>query len=125
MAAAIYWVFPRIGGIDFRGGFLHAIGVSVLFTFMAWLVEVAAMTLSAIFAIGTLGLGLLIIVPAWILGQWLLPVLALRLVANVLPEYLQVAGWWPALWGGLALMIVSMMTSGDPRRYRRGVRISD
>lgn len=78
---------------------------------MLWLVDVAAVALSAVLTIGTLGTALLWLIPAWILGSWLLPAVALRLLSDVAPAYLTVEGWIPAILGGLVMLFIGMMTS--------------
>jgi hypothetical protein len=74
---------------------------------------------SAILAFGTLGLALLFLVPMWLFGFWLLPAVALKLLAGLMPSYLTVSGWTPAILGGLIMLIIGIVTSGNPNRYRR------
>jgi len=101
-----------IGGIHFHGGFLAAAGLAIVFGILLWVVELGAIALATWFTITTFGLALLILVPAYILGFWLLPAFALKLVADFMPQYLSVAGWGAAVLGGLALLVISMVTDG-------------
>jgi len=110
-ALAFLFVLPHINGIQFHGNFMEAVGLGAAFAIMSWLVGRVAGWLTAMFAVGTLGLGLLILVPMWLFGFWLLPVFALKLVAAVLPTYLTVSGWGPAILGGLVMLVISMFTA--------------
>lgn len=113
IAGAFYFIFPMIHGIQFHGNFLHALGAGVVFAFIGWVVESVAIALTAILTIGTLGLGLLVLIPAWILGFWLLPALVLRYVADIMPATLSFTGWTPAIWGGLVMLVIGIFTSGN------------
>lgn len=119
-ALAFVFILPMLGGIDFHGNFVAAICLAIVFSLMLWGVEVAAMALSAYLTVTTFGLALLVLIPMWLLGFWLLPAFALRLVADFLPQYLTVAGWGPAILGGLLMMVVSLVTGGitDSMRAR-------
>jgi hypothetical protein len=83
-----------------------------------WVVDVIAIMLTAAMAIGTLGLALLWLIPIWILGFWLLPACALQLVGTVMPAYITVTGWGPAILGGLLTMLIGMLTSRTWIRLR-------
>jgi uncharacterized membrane protein YvlD (DUF360 family) len=111
-ALTFAFVLPLIHGIDFHGGMIAALCLAILFGIMLWVVDVIAIMLTAALAVGTLGLALLWLIPIWILGFWLLPVFALKLVAHFMPSYFTVAGWEPAILGGLVLLLVGMLTSG-------------
>ncbi|MFN8552225.1 MAG: phage holin family protein [Candidatus Obscuribacterales bacterium] len=119
-ALAFVFLLPMLGGIDFHGNFVAAICLAIVFSLMLWGVEVGAMALSAYLTVTTFGLALLVLIPMWLLGFWLLPAFALRLVSDLLPQYLTVAGWGPAILGGLLMMVVSLVTGGvtDSMRAR-------
>ncbi|MCA9804809.1 MAG: hypothetical protein KC777_22720 [Cyanobacteria bacterium HKST-UBA02] len=117
MAFALDIVLPMLPGISFHGNFLHAIGAAAFFTIIIWLVEVAAVFVSTLLTISTFGLALLFIVPIWIMGFFLLPVLALKMLAGLLPGYLTIHGWLPALWGGLVMFLVGVVTGEHPKVY--------
>ncbi len=120
-ALAIFFLFPMIDGISFNGNIVEAVGLAFFFTLLGWLVEVAALWLSGVLAIGTFGLALLFLIPLWIFGFWLLPAVALKLLANLMPMYLTVTGWLPAILGGLALLFIEFITGGHKRiTVRRG-----
>lgn len=120
-ALAIFFLFPMIDGISFHGNLIEAIGLAFFFTLLGWVVEVAAVWLSGLLAVGTFGLALLFLIPAWILGFWLLPAVALKLLANLMPTYLTINGWLPAILGGLALLFIEFITGGHKRiTVRRG-----
>jgi len=106
------FVLPMINGIQFHGNFIQAIGIGAFFAIMLWLVGGAAELLTGVFAIGTLGLALLILVPMWVFGFWLLPAVALKLVADFMPAYLAVSGWGPAILGGLVMLFVNLLSGG-------------
>jgi hypothetical protein len=113
ITSAFYWIFPMIPGIQFHGNFVHAVGAGVLFAFLGWVVESFAIAISAILAIGTFGMALLVLIPAWVLGFWLLPALVLRYVSDIMPATLSFTGWTPAIWGGLVMLAIGIATSGD------------
>src|SRR5262249_33874534 len=119
IAASFYFLFPLIPGVQFHGNFIHALLAGALFAFIGWVVEVLAITVSALLAIGTLGMALIILGPAWLLGFWLLPAVALRLVADLMPSTLNFAGWLPAIGGGLVMLIIGIATSGDTHKKVR------
>jgi uncharacterized membrane protein YvlD (DUF360 family) len=119
IALALYFVFPKIDGIQVHGTFVHILIAAVAFAFLGWLVETIAITISTFLAIGTLGLALLILVPLWIFGFWLLPAYVLRLLADLMPTYLTISGWVPAILGGLVMLLIGVITGGNPKRYRR------
>jgi hypothetical protein len=112
-SASFYFLLPLIPGVQFHGSFLHALLAGILFTVFAWVVELAAMTVSATLLIATLGMALFILAPLWLLGFFLLPAIALRLVADTIPSVIWFSGWWPAIWSGLVVLFIGVTTSGD------------
>lgn len=125
IAGAFYFIFPMIPGITFHGNFIHALGAGVVFAFLGWIVESFAIALSAMLAIGTFGLALLILIPAWVLGFWLLPALVLRYVADFMPATLAFTGWEPAIWGGLIMLIIGIATTGKIHEPPEKTRSTD
>ena len=113
VAAAFYFLFPMIPGVQFHGNFIHALLAGALFAFLGWIIESVAIAVSAVLAIGTLGLALILLVPIWLLGFWLLPAFALKLVADFMPATLSFVGWMPAIYGGLIMLCIGIATSGD------------
>ena len=110
-ALAFMFLLPIIPGIHLHAGFLTAVVLAIFFSLTQWLVEIGAAALTAWLTISTLGLALLILIPMWILGFWLLPAVALKMVADLMPQYLSVGGWEPAILGGLLLFVVGMVTT--------------
>lgn len=123
IAGAFYFVFPMIPGTEFHGSFLHAIAAGVLFAFLGWVVESFAIAASAMLAIGTLGLALIVLVPAWLLGFWLLPAVVLKWMADYMPSEMSFAGWMPAIYGGLVMLAIGIATSGGAKPRRVVARI--
>lgn len=119
IASAFYFVFPMIPGIQFHGTFLHALLVGVVFAFLGWVVESLAIAISTLLTIGTLGIALLVLVPAWILGFWLLPALALTYLAHLMPSSLSFTGWEPAIWGGLVMLVIGLSTTDLHKRTKK------
>jgi hypothetical protein len=119
IAGAMYFLFPHISGVEFHGSFVHALLAGALFAFLGWLVEFAAIALSAVLTIGTLGMALIVLLPAWLFGFWLLPAAVLRLVANFMPQTLSFEGWIPAIWGGLIMLVIGILTGGNARKKVR------
>lgn len=114
-ALAFTAVLPHIQGISFHGSFFNALMLAILFSLILWLVDVVAVALSAMAAIGTLGMALLWLIPLWVLGFWLLPAVALKVVSDVTP-WLNIVGWLPAVIGGLIMLLIGLVTSGSFRR---------
>ncbi|HMW91635.1 MAG TPA: hypothetical protein PKN86_01335 [Candidatus Obscuribacter sp.] len=110
-ALTFIFILPHIGGITFHGGFGTALLVSLLFGFMLWLVDLAAIAISAMLTITSFGMALLWLIPMWVLGYWLLPCIALKLVSTLAPQALTIVGWTPAILAGLAMMIIGGVTS--------------
>ncbi len=115
IAAAFYFVLPMIPGITFHGSFMYALGAGVLFAVLGWIVEAIAIALTAMLTIGTFGLALVVLIPAWLLGFWLLPAIVLKLVADFIPAEFAVHGWVPAILGGLVMLVIGVVTSGSLR----------
>jgi uncharacterized membrane protein YvlD (DUF360 family) len=121
ISLALYFIFPQIPGIHVHGNFWHVLIAAVVFSVLGWIVEIVAIALSAIITVSTLGLALLWLIPLWLLGFWLLPAYVLKLTADVMPTYLSIAGWTPAIIGGLIMLVIGIATSGSPSRYQRTV----
>jgi uncharacterized membrane protein YvlD (DUF360 family) len=115
-AVAFAFVLPMIPGIDFKGNFMLAIGASLLFGIIGWFVDVLAVVFSAAFTITTLGVGLLILIPLWLLSFWILPALTLHFMPDVLPGHVVVNGWLPAFEGGLVLFAIGLLTKAPRKR---------
>lgn len=115
-ALSFAFVLPLIHGIDFHGNFAAALLISVVFGLMLWLVELAAVALSAVVTVTSFGLSLLWLVPLWILGFWLLPAFALMLTASAMPQYLTVTGFGPAALAGLVMLLIGSVTGSFERR---------
>jgi hypothetical protein len=108
-----------IPGVQFHGTFVHALVAGAIFAFIGWVVESVAIAVSALLAIGTLGIALIVLVPAWILGFWLLPAVGLKLLADFMPATLTFSGWMPAIWGGLIMLCIGIATSGSTHTKSR------
>jgi len=121
IALAFYFILPEIPGIKFHGDFVHAIVGGFLFAIIGWGCETLAIILTTVLAIGTFGLGLLVLIPAWLLGFWLLPAVALKVFADMMPNYLTISGWGPAILGGLVMLFIGVITSGKVRKSRQNV----
>jgi uncharacterized membrane protein YvlD (DUF360 family) len=111
-ALTIAFLLPQIPGIHMHGGFGTAIILAVFFSAMLWAVEALTAALAAVWTVTTLGLALLVIIPLWILGFWIFPAVALKVVADFMPDALSVSSWLSAVLGGLVLLIVGMLTGG-------------
>lgn len=118
-ALAFTSVLPLIPGIDFHGNFMAALLLAFFFGIFLWLVDLLAMTISTMLTIGSLGLALLILVPLWIFGFWLLPAVALKLLAGAFPDYLTILGWLPAILGGLIMLFIGVLTSSFKALFSR------
>jgi uncharacterized membrane protein YvlD (DUF360 family) len=112
-ASAFYFLIPLIPGAAFHGNFAHALLAGILFAIAGWVVEFFAIAISTILTITTLGMALFLLIPLWLLGFWLIPALALRMVAELMPSVLMFSGWLPAILGGLIMLFIGVITSGD------------
>ncbi len=115
-----YFVFPEIPGVTFHGTFVHAAVAGLVFVVVAWVVELVAIAISAMLAVGTLGLALVILIPAWLLGFWILPAVGLKYLAVMMPETLSFTGWTPVLYASLPMLVIGVITSGDVHEKARG-----
>jgi len=120
IACAFYFLLPMIPGVHFYGNFVHALLAGALFAFFGLLIEFAAIALSAVLTIASLGMALIVLIPAWLFGFWLLPAIVLRVVADVMPSTLAFSGWIPAIWAGLIMLLIGVATSGDVRNKASG-----
>jgi hypothetical protein len=119
IAATFYFIFPHIPGVEFHGSFVHALLAGAVFAFLGWLVEVLAVAGSALLTITTLGMALLILIPAWLFGFWLLPAVGLKITADMMPGTLTLHGWMPAIEGGLLMLCIGVATGG---KVQKGMR---
>jgi uncharacterized membrane protein YvlD (DUF360 family) len=110
-ALVFLFVLPLVHGVGFHGGFVAAIALALLFGILLWIVDAIALALSVMLTITSLGLALLWLIPLWIFGFWLLPAVALKILADLFPTYLTIAGWVPAILSGLIMMFVGVVTS--------------
>jgi hypothetical protein len=122
IASAFYFVFPEIPGVTFHGTFVHAAVAGLVFVVVAWVVELVAIAISAMLAVGTLGLALVILIPAWLLGFWILPAVGLKYLAMMMPETLSFTGWTPVLYASLPMLVIGVITSGDVHEKARKSR---
>lgn len=98
------YVLPVIDGIHFQGSFFpEAVVYALFFTVVAWVVFYLVLASVVL----TLGISCLFI----LFGFWLLPAIELKLVAWLFPAHFAIDGWWPAILGGLILMIVHIICS--------------
>ncbi len=119
-ALVFIYILPLIPGITFSGGFTTGILLAFIFGIMLWLVDLLAMTISAVLTLSSLGLALLWLIPLWLLGFWLLPAVALKLVAHFFSTHLTITGWLPAIWGGLVMLFIGVVTSSFGKLLNRG-----
>jgi len=119
ISLAFYFIFPQIPGIQVHGSFLHVFIAGIVFTLLGWLVETLAIALTAVLTLGTLGMALVVLIPLWLFGFWLIPAYVLKLTADVMPTYMTIAGWTPAILGGLIMLVIGIVTGGEPSRYQR------
>jgi uncharacterized membrane protein YvlD (DUF360 family) len=116
-ALAFLFILPHIPGIDFHGNFGIAVVAALLFALMGLVVDFVAIALAAMWTISSFGLALLILIPLWLIGFWIVPAVVLEIVSNMMPTHLTVNGWIPAIEGGLVLLVIGMITS-TPKRKR-------
>jgi uncharacterized membrane protein YvlD (DUF360 family) len=109
-AAIFMFVLPQIPGIHFHGHFSTALLMSIAFGIASFLVDLITMAISTMLTISTLGLALLVLIPLWAIGFWILPAVALKFTADFMPANLTVDGWMPAILGGLVLLVVNAAT---------------
>jgi len=99
------YVLPLVPGAHFTGTFWPAgIGYGFLLAGLTWLFSLAL----GIFAIGTLGLGLILM----IFFFWLIPAVQLEMLAYFFPQNLAFDGFGSAVLAGLVLMGINMLTGG-------------
>jgi len=92
--------------------------MALAFSSIYWLLDKAAAAVAAMFTIATFGLALLILVPLWIIGFWVVPAVALKLVACVMPHNLHISGWYPAILGSLLMIFVNIVLGALTKRKK-------
>ncbi len=110
LALAFNFILPSIGGIEVHGGFAVSIGLALLFSILGVVVSWVAAAATAVLTVGTFGVALLVLIPLWVLGFWLIPAYVLMLTSEIMPAYLTVAGWTPAIMGGLITLFIGILT---------------
>jgi len=96
-------VLPHIPGAHFGATFWpEGVIYGALLAVVAYLFD---WVLTA-FAIGTLGLGVILIV----LGFWFIPAIQLQILAHFFPHYLSFNGWGSATISGLIMCLVNLLT---------------
>jgi hypothetical protein len=113
---AFLFVLPMIPGIEFHGGFGTAFLMSLLFGLMLWIVDLIALVCATFITITSWGVALLWLIPLYLLGGWLLPAFALKLLSDVAPAYLTIHGFLPAVWAGLIMMVIGVFTRGKAKK---------
>ncbi len=97
-------------GIEFHGDFFVACGLGMFFSILLALIEVIAAFLSTIWTLSTFGLALLVLIPMRLFCFWVLPTVALLVMAQLLPGILTIENWIPAAIGAIVLLIVNVIT---------------
>jgi len=116
-AVAFSFIFPKLTpGVAIAGQFWpEGIIAALVFAVTAYIIGVVINLAATAFAIGTLGFGLLLIVPLYLLGFWLIPAIQLQVAASWFSEIFTVSSWWSAIGAGLILMIINAMTASYSR----------
>ncbi|MBX9670409.1 MAG: phage holin family protein [Candidatus Obscuribacterales bacterium] len=120
-ACAFQFILPMLPGFHWHGNFLNAIGAGLFFAIAAWVIEVLAISLSILLTITSFGMALLYLIPIWLIGFWLVPAVVLKLTAELIPAYLTIAGWIPAIWGGFVMLLIGAITSDGKKICRLDV----
>jgi hypothetical protein len=119
LALAFQFILPMIPGIQVHGGFLTSLLLALMFSVLGVVVSWVAALVTAFLTVSTLGLALIILIPLWVLGFWLLPAYTLMLTSDMMPTYLTVGGWTPAILGGLLTLVIGIATDSDNFRSRK------
>jgi len=116
-AVVFCFVFPEVNsGIQFHGqfwpeGVIYAGIFSIVASLVGLAVTAGATLLGTLFTVATRGVGLLLVVPALLIGLWFVPAIQLEVFAHYFPAHFTVASWGSAVWGGLILMLVNALTA--------------
>lgn len=116
LSLAFHFILPLIQGIEVGGGYTVSLGLALLFTVLGYAVTWIATTITALLTLGTFGMALLVLIPVWLLGFWIIPASALMLTAELMPAYLSISGWMPAIWGGLITLIIGIATDAGAHK---------
>lgn len=118
MACAFNFILPMLPGVEWHGNFLHAVGAGCFFSILLWLVELLAISLSVFLTITSLGMALIFLIPTWLIGFFIVPAIVLKLTASLVPEYLVITGWTPAIFGGFVMLLIGAVTSNGKKLCR-------
>lgn len=119
-ACAFYFLLPMVPGFHLHGNFLHALATGFIFSLLVWLVEFLAISISIFLTITSFGTAIIFLAPVWLIGFWFFPAVVLKLTAQLLPQYLTIDGWIPAILGGFTILLISALTSDGKRLCRIG-----
>lgn len=119
-AVLFCYVFPHVAsGVQFHGKFWpDGIIYAAVFSIVAYIVGMLIGLVVTVFALATRGFGLLVVIPVLMLGFWFIPAIQLQVFSHFFPEQFTVAGWGSAIWAGLFLLVVNLITASRSRKTR-------
>lgn len=109
-ALAIMCLFPLLKGLTFHGNFFSACGLAIFFSLLLSFLEMIASVIGGTLTLSTLGIALLVIIPARIIFFWVLPTLTLLLIGKILPNLLTIKNFYAAAIAALILLTISLIT---------------
>ena len=51
------------------------------------------------------------LIPIWLAGFFVVPAILIKMSGNIYPSIINVSGWQPAIFGGLVVLLISLMIS--------------
>jgi uncharacterized membrane protein YvlD (DUF360 family) len=108
-ALCLMFIAPAVSsGFHFHGTVVEAAICAALFTGIVWGLGI----LRNIFIVGTLGLGAIPWVIFRLLFWWLIPAIELEILSSLAPAVIHIDGWGSAIWVGLIMMLINLLTIG-------------
>ena len=108
--AIVCLVFPHVAGVSFAGGILAACGFALATAGTAAFMKTVGRALTLTLRITTVLPAVLVLLPVWLLGVWLLPALELKMFAAAFPQAISFQGWGALLSASALLLAPTVLT---------------
>ncbi len=112
ITVVFYSEMPLIPGAHFHGSMAQALLFGLLISLIGTFIEYLAIVFSHSYSICTLKGALCYLIPAWIIGFGVLPVILLKCLASFMSPTFVIVGWNPAIAMGILILSIGIITGG-------------
>lgn len=109
-STALMSLLPLIRGIDFNGTTTLLVVALVLST-LIWATDGLTCGMSQDWTDRGSKQCLKKLIPIWLAGFFIVPVILIKISGSIYPSVINVSGWQPAVFGGLVVLLISLMIS--------------